>query len=131
MFIECQKVASADRAGCYWGIGRGLAALYIEREDALPNVCRTGSAAFTDECILGFASVLVNVKGLDRGFGFCGKLAEEVRIRCVERMGQWTRLLRENKEEAATECRKAGAPRYVQACLSAKFDGEEPSAFAP
>ena len=131
MFIECQKVASADQAGCYWGIGRGLAALYIEREDELPTVCRTGSAAFTDECILGFASVLVNVKGLDRGFGFCGKLAEEVRIRCVERMGQWTRLLRENKEEAATECRKAGAPRYVQACLSAKFDGEEPSTFAP
>ena len=124
-FAECEKTRSTDKSGCYSGIGRGLFGQYIEREDELVRVCRSGDDAYATDCDLGFLGVLVNFTSLDRGFGFCAKLSEEARTRCSEKMGWIVRLYQPTKEAIQAECRKAGAPPYIQTCLDAKLNTGE------
>jgi len=131
MFAACREILPSDRPGCYFGIGRGLTSLYVEKEDDLIRVCGSGESAFSTDCVVGFASVLVNFTSLDRGFHFCGKLNHAARIRCTEKMGIAIRLRWSDRDRIAVGCEKAGEPAYVQVCRDVKITPEKPQTEAP
>src|SRR5437899_2578534 len=126
MFASCETLSSETKPGCYRGIGRALVAQYVEREDELMRLCRSGQEAYAADCLLGFASNLVTARGLDRGFAFCAKLAEEARIRCSKDLGVAIRLRWTAKDRIKAECRKAGEELYVRACVDVKLNAGEP-----
>ena len=126
MFAACETLSGETKPGCYRGIGRALIAQYVEREDELMRLCRSGQEAYAADCLLGFASNLVTARGLDRGFAFCAKLAEEARIRCSKDLGVAIRLRWTAKDRIKAECRKAGEELYVRACVDVKLNAGEP-----
>ncbi|HZC68252.1 MAG TPA: hypothetical protein VE201_06510 [Nitrospirales bacterium] len=131
MFEACKALAGETKTGCYRGIGRVLLTPYVDREDEVLPVCRSGQEAYASDCLLGFASNLATARGLDRGFGFCAKLPEEVRIRCSKDLGVAIRLRWAAKDRIAAECRKADESRYVRACLDVKLNAGEPFSLSP
>ena len=120
-FAACNAIPPSDRPGCYFGIGRSLPGSYLEREEEAARVCRSGDSTYTTDCLLGFASVLVNSTNLGRGFEFCGRLNHAARVRCAESMGRAVRLLSPRPDQVAAECAKAGEPVYVRACREVKI----------
>jgi len=131
MFAACEELSSETKPGCYRGIGRALVVQYVEREDEIMNVCRAGQEAYAPDCLLGFASNLATARGLDRGFAFCAKLAEEARIRCSKDLGVAIRLRWTAKDRIEAECRKAAETLYVRACVDVKLNAGEPNLPTP
>jgi hypothetical protein len=125
MVAACGTIPVMDRPGCYFGIGKVLSGLYIEREEELVGVCRFGESTYTTECLLGFVSILTNYTGLDRGFRFCARLPDDARMRCSERMGRVVRLQWTAPEQISIECKKAGESPYARACLESALTSEE------
>ena len=117
MFAACKNVPTANRGSCFLGIGRSLTNEYIEREDDLIRLCRTQEEEDAASCLLGFAGVVASFVDVDRGFRFCARLPENVRIRCTRDVGIAVRLHWAAEDRITSECRKARAARYVDACL--------------
>jgi hypothetical protein len=126
MFAACETLTGETKPGCYRGIGRALVAQYVERENEITNVCRSGQEAYAADCLLGFASNLATAQGLDRGFAFCAKLSVEARMRCSKDLGVAIQLRSATKDRIAAECQKAGESLYIRACVDVKLNAGEP-----
>jgi len=103
---------------CYLGLGRQLAAGFLDNMEGLDSICKLGQTNYQTDCFTGALSSMLDDLGTDEGFKTCKAFPEREKERCYSIMGKWVYTLYSSEEERKIHCSKAERDEFYNLCIS-------------